>query len=201
LPIEAFKTLFHDHHNDPEIAVVLRFVDWAEVIWEEGALSGVALRHSGVPRGFQLAVDQARQETASDGFRDDRPEVMQHWAEFHSWTQPPILLIDNLLQSNLRYELVVGFTRLGNLLGALDRQDLPGYARHRVWIGHRLQKYGGTQPPTGAGTATSLVHGHVRGGVHPRMRVPAQTYFRLLTTIFSKRRCAVDPAKRTRETS
>jgi hypothetical protein len=42
-----------------------------------------------------------------------------------------------LPQSNLKYELIVGFTRLGNLLGALDRQDLPEHARHRVWIVRR----------------------------------------------------------------
>jgi hypothetical protein len=134
-PSEVFEQLFHEHHGDLEIAAVLRFVDWAEVVWEEGALSGVALRHTGVPRAFQLAVDEARQVTALDGFQDDRPEVMRHWAEFHTWTHPPIVLAGDLLQSSLRYELIIGFTRLGNLLGALDRQDLPEYARHRVWIG------------------------------------------------------------------
>jgi hypothetical protein len=105
------------------------------VTWEEGALSGVALRYTGVPRPRQHAVDEARQDTARNGFHDERPEVMAQWAEFHTWIRPPILLAGDLLQSNLRHELVVGFTRLGNLLGALDRQDLPEHARHRVWIG------------------------------------------------------------------
>ena len=134
-PLDVFEQLFHDHHDDAELGHVLRFVDWAEVSWEEGALSGVALRHTGVPRPYQLAVDEARQETARNGFHDDRPEVMEHWAEFHTWVRAPIVLAGDLRQSNLRYELIVGFTRLGNLLGALDRQDLPEHARHRVWIG------------------------------------------------------------------
>jgi len=134
-PAEVFESLFHEHHNNAELGSALRFVDWSEVTWEEGALSGVALRHTGVPRAFQLAVDEARQETAVNGFHDDRPDVMEHWTEWHTWTEPPIVLSGDLLQSNLRYELVVGFTRLGNLLGALDRQDLPEHARHRVWIG------------------------------------------------------------------
>ena len=134
-PPDVFEQLFHDHHDDVEIAGLLHFVNWAEVSWEEGALSGVALRHTGVPRTFQRAVDEARRETARNGFHDDRPEVMEHWAEFHTWIRAPIVLAGEILQSNLRYELIVGFTRLGNLLGALDRQDLPEYARHRVWIG------------------------------------------------------------------
>jgi len=134
-PLDVFEQLFHDHHDDPEMARLLRFVDWAEVSWEEGALSGVGLRHTGVPRTYQRAVDEAREETAREGFHDERPEVMQHWMAAHTWIRPPIVLAGELLQSNLRYELVVGFTRLGNLLGALDRQDLAEHARHRVWIG------------------------------------------------------------------
>jgi hypothetical protein len=60
---------------------------------------------------------------------------MEHGTASHTWIRPPIVLAGELRQSNLRYELVVGFTRLGNLLGALDRQDLPEHARHSIWIG------------------------------------------------------------------
>ena len=134
-PPDVFEQLFHDHHDDVEMTALLRFVDWAEVSWEEGALSGVALRHTSVPRAYQRAVDEARQETARSGFQDDRPEVTEHWMQSHTWIRAPVVLAGELLQSTLRYELIVGFTRLGNLLGALDRQDLPEYARHRVWIG------------------------------------------------------------------
>jgi hypothetical protein len=77
-PPDVFEQLFHDHDDDPEIGRLLRFVNWAAVSWEEGALSGVALRHTSVPRPFQRAVDEARQETARDGFHDDRSAVMTH---------------------------------------------------------------------------------------------------------------------------
>lgn len=125
-PTDVFEQLFHEHHDARDMANLLRFIDWSDVTWEEGAFSGVALRH---------AVDEARQATGRNGFHDERPEVMNHWTEFHTWMRPPILLAGKLVLSNLRHELVVGFTRLGNLLGALDRQDLPEHARHRVWIG------------------------------------------------------------------
>jgi hypothetical protein len=45
---------------------------------------------------------------------------MWHWSQARTWIRAPI---------------IVGFTRLGNLLGALDRQDLPESSRHRVWMG------------------------------------------------------------------
>ncbi len=53
----------------------------------------------------------------------------QLWLESHTWIRTPVVLAGDLLQSNLRYELVVGFTRLGNLLGALDWLDPT--AQHR----------------------------------------------------------------------
>lgn len=135
-PLEVFQDLFRDHHDNHDLADIhLRFVDWRAVAWEEAALSGVALRQIGVPRDYQLAVDEARTRTAQLGFSDDRPEVFQHWEAYGTWIRPPIVIEGDLLQSGIRYELLVGFTRLGNLLGALDRQDLSESALHRVWLG------------------------------------------------------------------
>ena len=137
-PLGVFEQLFHDHHDDPELAAVLRFVDWSAVRWEEGDLSGVVLRRLGIPRPFQHAVDEARFRTAEQGFEDERPEVMWHWSEARTWIRSPIVLAGDVLQSGLD-ELIVGFTRVGNLLGALDRQEFPESNRHRVWIGGRAR--------------------------------------------------------------
>jgi hypothetical protein len=134
-PPDVFEQLFYDHHNDGAMAQLLRFVDWSKVSWREEVLSGVALRHSAVPRAWQQAVDEARQATTASGFQDERPDVTTHWEEHHTWIRRPILLRGKILQSSVRYELIVGFTRLGNLLGSLDRQDLPEHARHEVWVG------------------------------------------------------------------
>ena len=134
-PLDVFEQLFTDHHDDPEFAKIVAFVDWSGVEWEETRLSGVALRRVGVPRAYQYAVDEARNQTAEEGFQDEREEVMQHWQLTKTWIRSPVLLTGEVLQSALQYELVVGFTRLGNLLGALDRGDVPEYAQHTVWIG------------------------------------------------------------------
>jgi len=134
-PLDVFEQLFTDHHGEPEFARIVAFVDWSGVAWEEMRLSGLALRRVGVPRAYQYAVDEARKQTAEEGFRDEREEVMQHWQATKTWIRDPILLSGEVLQSALQYELVVGFTRLGNLLGAIERQDVPEYAQHTVWIG------------------------------------------------------------------
>jgi hypothetical protein len=134
-PADIFEQLFQEQHDNADLATILRFVDWGSVIWDEGELSGVALRHASVPRPYQHAVDEARTQTLLNGFYDERPEVMDHWTTARTWIRAPIVLAGEVLQSVVNYEVIVGFTRLGNLLGALDRQDLPEWARHRVWIG------------------------------------------------------------------
>jgi len=137
-PPDVFEQLFHEQHDNTVLDQVLRFVDWSAVAWEEGELPAVALRQLGVPRAYQHALDEARTATANTGFFDERVHVMAHWESHRTWIRAPIVLSGETLQSSLGYELIVGFTRLGNLLGALDRRLLSESATHRVWIGSPL---------------------------------------------------------------
>ncbi len=136
-PIDVFEQLFIDHHDDANFANLVRFIDWESVEWREKQLSGIALRRVGVPRTYQYAVDEARGRTAQNGFHDEREEVMTHWHTAKTWMQSPIVVAGDLFQTALQYELIVGFTRLGNILGALDRQDLPESAAHTIWFGRQ----------------------------------------------------------------
>ncbi len=137
-PLDVFEQLFIDHHDDSEFSSVVALLDWSTIEWSEKRLSGVALRRVGVPRAYQLAVDEARAYTVEEGFRDDREEVMNYWLEANTWTQSPIELAGDLFQTTLQYELIVGFTRLGNILGALDRRDLLESTKHTIWLGRRI---------------------------------------------------------------
>lgn len=138
LELDVFEQLFIDHHDDPEFAEMVRLIDWSVIEWSEKRLSGIALRRVGVPSFYQLAVDEARIRTAEEGLQDERQEVMTHWQEAKTWMQSPIVLTGDLFQTALQYELIVGFTRLGNILGALDRQDIPESAAHTIWWGKHV---------------------------------------------------------------
>lgn len=134
-PLDVFEQLFIDHHDDAEFGELVKFIDWSAIEWSEKRFSGAVLRRVGVPSFYQLAVDEARIPTAEAGFRDEREEVMMHWQEARTWMHSPIVLAGDLFQSALQYELIVGFTRLGNVLGAIDREELPESAQHAVWLG------------------------------------------------------------------
>jgi hypothetical protein len=141
-PLDVFEQLFFDHQGDEEFAGILRFVDWALVVWEQRHLSGVTLRRAAVARAYQHAVDEARWRTLEEGVQDDRPEIVEHWRTAGTWLRPPILVAGHVTGTTLDNDCLVGFTRLGNLLGLLDRQDIPEYAVHRVWLGSAIRRTG-----------------------------------------------------------
>jgi hypothetical protein len=134
-PADVFEQLFHGHQGDEAFAGVVRFIDWANVEWEDTELSGVALRRVAIPRPYQRAVDEARWRTAEEGVQDARPEIIEHWRTAGTWLRSPILIAGEVLGSSLDNQCLAGFTRLGNLLGLLDRQEVLETARHRVWLG------------------------------------------------------------------
>jgi hypothetical protein len=59
-PQEVFSQPFHEEANSEEFAAIVRAVDWGRVRWELEELSSVALRHVRVDRGYQHALDEAR---------------------------------------------------------------------------------------------------------------------------------------------
>lgn len=138
-PQEVFTQLFHDEAG-ADFVVIVRAVDWGRVRWELEEFSGIALRQVRVDRSYQHALDEARARATQFGIVDDREEVIAHWRDARSWFVPPVIVAGDLLGTSVGYELLVGFTRLGNLLGLLDRQQVPEVQRHLVWVGRRMER-------------------------------------------------------------
>lgn len=138
IPLEVFEQVFHDHHGDSEFEARVRDVDWTPITWDAVMMPGAQLRQVGVPRPSQFAVDEARMLTIEEGLQDDRPEVVEHWHTASTWRVPPVLISGSVLGRSDRDELLVGFTRLGNLFGLIDRGEVLGSATHRLWLGRRI---------------------------------------------------------------
>jgi hypothetical protein len=134
-PQEVFIQLFHEEANNEDFAVIVRAVDWGRVTWELQEMSGIALRQVRVDRAFQLAIDEARDQATRFGIVDEREEVVNHWRDAKSWIVAPVIIDVALLGGGSGYELLVGYTRLGNLLGLLDRQDVSEVQKHLIWVG------------------------------------------------------------------
>jgi hypothetical protein len=138
VPLEVFEQVFHEHHGDAEFEARVRDIDWTPVAWTSITMSGSQLRQVGVPRPYQFAVDEARMLTIEEGLQDERPEVVEHWRDTATWRVPPVLIAGSVLGRSDGDELLVGFTRLGNLFGLIDRGEVSGSAKHRVWLGRRI---------------------------------------------------------------
>jgi len=139
-PQEVFAQLFHGEANSADFAAIVRAVDWGRVRWELEELSGIALRQVRVDRGYQHALDESRDRATRFGIVDDRQEVVTHWRDARSWFVPPVIVAGDLSGTSVGYELLVGFTRLGNLLGLLDRQEVAEVQKHLVWVGRRMPR-------------------------------------------------------------
>jgi hypothetical protein len=113
-------------------------VDWGCVSWELAEFSGVALRHMRVDREYQHALDEARDRATQFGIVDEREEVVNHWTDAKSWVVPPVVVSGDLMGGGAGFELLVGYTRLGNLLGMLDREEVPESQTHLVWVGRAI---------------------------------------------------------------
>jgi hypothetical protein len=134
-PFDVFEQLFFDHHGDEDFASLVSKVDWSAVRWQERMLSGEALKRVAVPRLYRVAVDEARARTELYGVSDERAEVIDRWEEEGTWIRAPVLVRGEVLGSEVDLEILVGFTRFGNLLGLLDQNLVSGIQRHRVWVG------------------------------------------------------------------
>jgi hypothetical protein len=134
-PEGVFDQLFHEQTSNADFATLVRAVDWGRIRWELQEFSGIALRQVRVDRGYQHALDEARNRATQFGIVDEREEVVAHWREAHSWFTPPVMVAGDVFGSSVGYQILVGFTRLGNLLGLLDREEVPEVARHLVWVG------------------------------------------------------------------
>jgi hypothetical protein len=53
----------------------------------------------------------------------------------HRRTVPPVVVSGDHLGGGAGFELLVGYTRLGNLLGMLDREEIAETQKHLVWVG------------------------------------------------------------------
>jgi hypothetical protein len=135
-PAAVFTALFHDRHDDSDLELLLRGIDFSQVTWEQADRSGVALRQVCVDRAFQQAVDEAYRDIVDHEVIHERQDVVAAWRETGTWIEPPIFLSGALLGSAIPDHLLVGSTRLGCLLMFLDQGVVTESTRHRVWVGH-----------------------------------------------------------------
>jgi hypothetical protein len=134
-PLDVFEAIFIDHRLDADFVAMVKSVDWSRMGWSELCVSGVALRSLSVPPEYLPRVNEARARTSTSGFHDERYAVMEHWLQAKTWVRSPILIAGTVVRCAAQYELIVGMTRLGNMLGALDHGELPESAQHTVWLG------------------------------------------------------------------
>jgi len=132
-PPSVFTALFHERREDTGVNRIMRAVDVSQVQWVLEQRSGPELRDVLVDRCFQRAVDEAYDSVVRHHM--GRPADDGAWSERGTWSEPPIVIAGDVLGSGVRDTLLVGSTRLGRLLGMLDRGLVAEATRHLVRVG------------------------------------------------------------------
>ena len=138
-PLDVFTQLFHESVGTDAVPTITAQVDWAQVRWSDEYLAGYDLRQVYIDRQFAWGVEEAYLAALDQGITDERPAVIQGWQRQQSWIVPPVFVTGAVIGSASRHALLVGNTRLGNLLGLLVRGEVAPERRHRVWIGAPLE--------------------------------------------------------------
>jgi hypothetical protein len=68
--------------------------------------------------------------------------VIEHWWNAGAWMRSPVLVSGEVIGASLDSQSVAGFTRPGNLLGLLDREEIPDAGPQRMWLGRRMPSPG-----------------------------------------------------------
>jgi hypothetical protein len=84
---------------------------------------------------YATPLDEARDQATRFGIVDDRQEVVDHWRAAKTWIHAPVAVECDLLGGGAGLELLIGYTRLGNLLALLDREQVSEIKKHLIWIG------------------------------------------------------------------
>jgi hypothetical protein len=88
-----------------------------------------------VDRAFQHAVDEARAGALRIDAINLATALPEQRRDAGTWAVPPVIVAGGVIGTNAGYELLVGHTRLGSMLGVLDRGDVAEANRHLVWVG------------------------------------------------------------------
>ena len=136
-PDDVFEQLFHAPRLDALLMVAVAPIDWAGVRWREAELSGITLAQVAVPRSYETAVQSARVAALTLGSEGEPSDVLTPWEAHGTWTRPPVLVAGDVAGADVSYQLLVGRTRLGTLIGLVERGEIPPERKHRVWIGVR----------------------------------------------------------------
>lgn len=66
---------------------------------------------------------------------DSRPAIRNHWSTNRTWLAAPVLLAGDLVNSDAKFHVVEGHTRIGLLKGLVVHEVIAADSTHMVWIG------------------------------------------------------------------
>ena len=142
IPEEVIRQFILDHGRKNEFQEQYGQLDLNAVVWAKETLQGNDLLGCSHFEQFDRRVQNSRSKVSvflKEGWKciDRRPTVVEHWALFHTWNLPPILIEGSVVGRPSSLHLIEGHTRLGVLEGLIDAGVIDRDHCHEVWVGRQ----------------------------------------------------------------
>jgi hypothetical protein len=136
----AVRDVYSDHGRKEAFQAQYGTLDIGGMSWEHVLLPASEIVGCSIHDGFTGWTSNVAHRVArfgEMGWRciDVRPYVVDHWSQFQTWIDPPILLDASLVGRPSGLHLVEGHTRIGILSGLISYDVLRLDSQHSIWRG------------------------------------------------------------------
>ena len=140
-PIEIINDIYADHGRKDAFQTQYGNIDISELHWEIIAIKGIDLIDFTLNKDFSQWVTTC--ENRLDKFADDEwgcistiKNIQESWKTNKTWLRPPYFFDSNVLDlTQNKLHLVEGHTRLGILMGLINKKIVSPTMTHKVWLG------------------------------------------------------------------
>lgn len=138
MPESVLRQVLSEHGRKENFQKQYGTINLQTVTWRLLTLTAAELTRASVNRAFENWVNAvsarlSRFEQSGWPCIDVRSDVVSHWKDKRTWSEPPVLLQNVKMLGPLH--LMEGHTRLGTLRGALQHGLIAVESRHSAWVG------------------------------------------------------------------
>ena len=140
-PIEIINDIYADHGRKAEFQAEYGNVDISKLHWKLMEFTGKELIESSIiPEFLQwvLTCKKKLNDFNTDGWEciSNIKTIEDSWNTNKTWLKPPYFFDPNVLAiSKNNLHLVEGHTRLGILMGLINKKIVSPTMTHKVWLG------------------------------------------------------------------
>lgn len=142
-PKDVLEQVYSDHGRKYDFQKQYGEIELDSITWKKIQVSGseiVNCTYYSLFTAVEIACSRlVHWDEQNWNCIDVRSQIVSHWKKENTWKRPPIFIDGSFIQGSNKYHLVEGHTRLGVLIGLLNRKITLHKDKHLIWYGDIYQ--------------------------------------------------------------